>query len=72
MSAPEFYIGPGDLNYVAENYSVVLEYAVMLVNKEQPHMNARNKEVYANQLAAQWHARMLRKQEAARKKRLGL
>lgn len=70
MSAPEFYIGPGDLNYVAEEYSVVLEYAVRFVNKEQPYMNARDKEVYVNQLAAQWHARMIRKQEAARNKRL--
>jgi chemotaxis regulatin CheY-phosphate phosphatase CheZ len=71
MATSDFYIGPGDLNYVAEKYSVVLERAVTLVNKEQPQMNARDKEVYANQLAAQWHARMMRKQESARKKRLG-
>lgn len=70
MSAPEFYIGPGDLNYVAQPYSDVLKQAVEFVNKEQPYMNTHDKGVYANQLAAQWHARMVRKQDAARKKRL--
>jgi len=70
MATSEFYIGPGHLNYVAQTYSEVLKQAVNLVEKEEPHMTAYYKEMYARQLAAQWHARMMRKQEAARKKRL--
>ena len=72
MAQPEFYIGPEDLNYVAREYHVVLEYAIQYVNNQQPNMTNDRRSEYARQLAAEWHARMVRKQEAARKKRLGL